>query len=561
MVDVRVSRMSGVVFAQAESIVAIGRVDVEVAGLAGEASTVAVARVSRLSGEVFGRAATTVNITRADVEVAGLAQAPNTTALTLVSRLSGEVFANVSPKINITRADVEVAGLAQAANATALAKVSRLSSESFARRGSAGAVVPLALSGNDDELFLHDWADECALTSSYLTDVTVAATGAEARRGLRLKPARSMDVVWRQSNEEFDADDFSRLDRLYVYLRRLTSQRMAVPLFPDMRTLDAAYASNVDTLAFDTSRGRWFVGARVAVVLLSTSGSYSSHTFHLIETLTDSQITLTANLGVAVPAGSIVVPMMDCEIVLEVDMKHETGCLAEVTLTVDEIPGASQLPATKADTPNNVPTHLGAPILDVDPDWSDGVRRGRSRQGREIRSGRARGVAVEGSRSRERHDLTFVNGRACGDEPAKQDAWKLVEFFDTRRGRLRSFWHVDHQYIWTAAVLSTGSVQIDPFGDIDDFREELVGGQIGIVMSDGTFYVRDVSAVNDGVTWEVLISPVLPSGLDPTAVTRVARARRVRFDSDEMEESWTNAGLVETKLKIIEVLEEKDVAL
>jgi hypothetical protein len=105
-------------------------------------------------------------------------------------------------------------------------------------------------------------------------------------------------------------------------------------------------------------------------------------------------------------------------------------------------------------------------------------------------------------------------------------------------------------------------ISVSPFGDFSDFEEELQGGQVGLVMSDGTFYVRDAVSVDDiGTVYKITVDPNLPAGLDAADVVRVARARRVRFDSDEMEETWTNAGIVGTTLKVIETLEEKDVSL
>ena len=560
MVAARISRQSGEVLAGAGAPASVTRVDVEVAGEATTANAVDPARVSRQSIEVFGKRTAPVSITRVDVEAAALATDANAVDPARVSRQSAEVFISISPRVSLTRADVEVGALATTANAVDPARVSRQSIEAFARRGSAGAVTPLAL--NDDaEVFMHDWADECVLRSAYLTDVIQAATGAESRLGSRLKPARAMDVVWRQTYDEFDANDLSRLDRLYVFVRRLTGARFAIPLYPDQRVLADAYGTLDDEILLDTTRGRWFVGARVAIVQLTWTGSYSSHSFHLIDSVFADRLRLTAPLGIAVAANSVVLPMIDCEVSLEAEMHHEAGCLAEVSLTVHEVPGASQLPATRADTPGGTPTHLDIPILDVDPNWVDGVRRRRNRQGVEFTSGRARGVSPLAARSREVHELKFLCQRGCGLD-ARQDAWRLVEFFDTRRGRLRSFWHVDQERIWNCQALSAGFVEITPFGDFDDFSEELAAGQIGLVMSDGTFFVRDVVTVQDlGLSWRLTVDPALPGSLDSDDVIRVARARMVRFDSDEMEERWSHAGLVEIDLTVIEVLEEKDVTL
>lgn len=559
MVAVQITRQSAEVLAESTAPAAVTRVDLEYASEAETANAVDPVRITRQSAEILRKVAVTAAVGRVDMEVASEAEGANAVDPIRVTRQSVEVLTSISPRATITRLDMEVASEAETANAVDPARVTRQTAEVLARRGSAGVVVPLAL--NDDaEIFMHDWADQLVLRSSYLTDVTIAGTGAESRLGLRLKPSRSMDVVWRQTRDEFDANDLSRLDRLYVFLRRLTGTRFAIPLYPDQRVLSQSYTSLDDELLIDTTRGRWFPGARVAVVQLTWTGSYLSHSFHLIESLQSDRLVLTTGLGLTVAAESLVIPMIDCEVALEAALLHEIGCLAEVTVTVDEVPGASQLPATKSDTPDGTPTHLSIPILDVDPDWSNGVRRGRSRQGSEFQSGRARGVSTFADRSREKHELHFTNQRGCG--PGGQDFWKLVQFFDTRRGRLRSFWHIDQERIWECAQVTTAFISVVPFGDFDDFSEELQGGQVGLIMSDGTFYVRDAVTVQDVASvYRITIDPALPSGLNATDVIRVARARRVRFDSDEMTETWTSAGLAETDLTVLETLEEKDVEI
>jgi hypothetical protein len=554
LVAARISRQSAEVAADADSPAGVTRLDVEVAGKATEATTAVAARVSRLSAEVAAPAAQVAGVTRLDVEVAGKATEATTAVAARVSRISAEVAISLSPRVSVTRLDVEIAGKATEATAAVAAQVSRQSGEAAARRGSSGAVVPLALSGDDDEIFMHDWADEVRLTSSYLTDVTASsATGAESRRGLTLKPERSMDVVWLQARDEFDAGDASRLDRLLVLLRRLTDRRFQVPLYPDQRELTQAYLAADDTVLLDTTRGRWFTGARIVIVQLTPGGSYLSHSFHLIGSLQSDHVVLTAPLGVDVAAFSVILPVLDCEVSLEAETMFESGCLAEVRLTVSEVAGASQLPPTKADAPTGATTHLGIPVFDIDPDWSEGVVGGRVRAGIEFREGRSRGVSTYAARSRGRQALSFTNERS--------DFWRLVEFFDTRRGRLRSFWQLDPEQLWTAAQLDPTFVSIEQFGDLDDVKEELEGSQVGFRTASGAYFVRDVVTVQQVMTvYRLTISPDLPA-LSASDVVWIARARRVRFDSDEMIEEWSSAGLASTEFETIEVLEEKVVNL
>jgi hypothetical protein len=552
VVEARISRQSAEVAAEAPNAASATRLASEVAGLGNETVTNVEARVSRVSVEVVGKRSDAAAVTRLGSEVAGLPNTATAAVEARISRISAEVVINMSSEAAVTRLASEVAGTANEAVTAVQGRISRQSAEIAARRGSSGTVTPLALS-DDSDLFLHDWADEGELSSSYSTDVVPSAeTGAEARRGLVLKPSRSMSIAWREESTQLDAGGFSRLDRLYVRLRRLTDQRFQVPLYPDLRNLASTVTSGSTIVPFDTRYGRWFVGARVAIVRLSAGGTYYAHSYHTITDKSDAQLEITPAVAVDIPVGSQILPVMDCEVELEVEAEQVHGCLASVELTVREVAGASQLPPTKSDTPTNGQTFQGVPIFDVTPDWSRGVTSRRSRLGIEFRSGRDRGVSAYAARSRQGYEESFTEERP--------GFWRLVEFFDTRRGRLRSFWHVDHEYLWEAVQLDPSFVAIAQFGDIDDVKEELEGAHVGIVMSDGTYYVREVVTIQDVMTVRRLtVTPALPAGLVVDDVYRVARARRMRFDSDEMRETWSTAGLASTRLQMIETLEEKEV--
>lgn len=512
---------------------------------------------SRICMEVLGRNPGSAQITRLDVEVSTPSR-DATLGDVSVSRISMEVGAKVVKKGGVTRLDVEVATPLQTPTSGAIA-ITRISAEVAAHKDTAGPVTPLALAAGI-EVFLHNWVDGATLRSSYSTDISTApATGAESRRGLLLKPERTMSLQW-----DIHADDDgqrARLDRLLVMLRKLTNERIAVPLYMDQREIHASYLTTDDTIFFDTSIGRFFTGARVVIVQLDSQGLYESHTFHIIDEVQDDRLIFTTTLGVAVPAGSLCMPMIDCEVMLEASAKYVTARNASVQMDVIEVPGASQLPPVKSDFPTDAQTFQDAPIFDFDPDWLDGIEKGRSRQGQRYSVGRGSRTYAAGERSREVHKLTLTGLRgSCADE-ARADIWRVVEFWDTRRGRLRSFWLVDQEQVWEMESIDpTGNfLGIHEFGDFTDFSAELEGGWIGLEMDDGTVYVREAATVQHVLTvYRVTMSPPLPTNLDFTSVVRVARGRRTRFDSDELVEKWTHAGYLSVQLDCMETVNERN---
>lgn len=541
MVTVRVSRVVAETLADEGSVAGATRLDVDVAGATGEANAEA-AQVSRVVVEVLAAEVPTASATRLDVDVAGATSEANGGTVQ-ASRLVVEVLAGEEREAAVTRLDVDVAGATDEANG-AIVRVSRLVGEALARQGTAGPVVPLALN-EDSEIFLHNWADNAQMTSAYFNDVRYSpVTGAESRRGLRIKPDRFLRLQW-IVNEE------ARLDRLEVFLRRITDTRFQVPIYMDQVELSTAYGSGVSTIDMNTRRGRYFIGARVVIVQLDACNQYASHSFHTISDLTNSNLTFTAALGVAVPAGSLVMPVMDCEVLLDHETRWSAAKTAVVTLEVQEVAGSSALPPLKSDNPAGFPTLYGKPVFTFDPDWIQGMTRGRSRLGERYQQGKTELVFKAADRSRVTHDFLLTGDR--------EEMWSLVEFFDTRRGRLRTFWLTDQERTFECAEIDASGnfVGIEELGNLADFNEEW--DYVGIRFADGTEYVREVVTVQQVLTvFRLTVTPALPAGLDAAQVVRVARARPTRFETDELVENWFHTGYMSTRIRMVETLNERD---
>jgi hypothetical protein len=248
---------------------------------------------------------------------------------------------------------------------------------------------------------------------------------------------------------------------------------------------------------------------------------------------------------------------MDCEVMLGVEVDYITARVPRLKMTVAEAPGASQLPPIKSDTPPNANMAWDdRPVWRIEPDWSKPVRKGRKRQGSRDDMGRADYVNTEGDRSRQTHKFSISGTRA--------EMWDALAFFETRRGRLRSFWHIDQdQYFELVAIDAGGGDLGISENDLDlaDTQEEFEN--VGLVMANDaggqTHYVQDVTSLLAILTvYTVTVGVNLPAGLLVSDAYRVARARLVRFASDEFTETWTHAGLMRATVNVIEVLNETD---
>jgi hypothetical protein len=527
----------------------------------------AVAGVNRLTTQVLavGDQSNSIGVSRVAVEV--LAVEPDVGA---VNRLTTQVLAvgDQSAPIGVSRVAIEVLAGPDAACAVnwlttqvlaagdspAPVGISRVSVECLARQGSAGTVIPLALA-DDAYLFLHNWASKAVMRTSFRTAVATSPTsGAESRRGLNVKPYRVLDLEWTVCDPTTTTgiNSLIELERLEVALRRMTNARFQMPIYMDQVELPVSYITTDTTILIPTREGRFFPGQRVAIVQLDACNQPVSHTWHIIEDMANDSLTFDAALGVNVAAGSLVFPVMDCEVELEVTARYSTARVPTLKMTVSEAPGASQLPPLKSDTPTGAENFEDRPIWAEEPDWTKPLKKGRERAGSRTNEGRADFVSSEGDRSRQTHQFDINGTRA--------DMWNCLEFFETRRGRLRSFWHIDQdQYMEIIAIDAAGADVSISENDLDlaDTQEEFT--HVGLVMSDGMVYVRDVSQIQAILTvFQIDLITSLPAGLLFTDVHRIARARLTRFVKDEFVETWLHTGYMSAKIDIIEVINEAD---
>lgn len=541
MVRVNLTRESYETVSESDPKVSVTRQSAEVLGDAGGSNTERV-NLSRQSYEVIYQTPRTVSVTRQSVEVMGEAGGANTERVDL-SRFSYEVICALIKRLAVTRQSVEVMGNAGVANAERV-DLTRMSYEVLSRKGP-NAVVPLPLA-TDVDFFFHNWSQQPTIESGWLTDIQQASNGGEERRGLTQRPARAIALFWFPSEK-------AEADRMLVALRKMTQGRFQIPLYMDQTPLELGALSGTNLLTLDTTNARFFNGARIAIVRRGNAGGMTpfSVQYQQILTRTTNEITLVGNLTADVNAGDLVIPLIDCETILAPQMQYVKAYGATVKLTVTEVAGPSQLPARSSDFPDGFDRFLGKPIFNIEPDWINGVDVGLNRQGERVNAGRTDLTYLAADRAR----LTasyFISAE-------RSDALKVIDFFETRRGRLRSFWLVDQDQLWSATASTTTFLDIDPFGSFTNFQEEM--DFVAIVMKDGTIHVREVVTIQAVLgVWRLTVTPDLPT-IDLTQVRRIARARYVRFDSDAMTETWATDGVMTTRLGFIECLREEDVDL
>lgn len=543
MVRVNLTRESFEVIAATTPHLGVTRQHAEVLADADEAGGGERVNLTRMSFEVLIKSPGKVSVTRQHAEVLADADGAGGGERVNLTKMSYETIAALIKKIAVTRQHAEVLADADAANGERV-NLTRISFEVMSRKGPA-PVVPLALADEVD-LFMHNWADAIGLESGWITDLQYSAVnGGEERRGLSQKPLRTMTLSWLIDSRE-------EADRMLVLLRRIAKTRFQVPLYMDQTALTTGSSSGTNILYLDTTKARFFSGARIVIVKKGTGATPVAFEYAQISTRTTSSITLTSNLVSSVDTSYVVIPMIDCELMLQPSMVFSKAYGATVKLTVTEVPGASQLPARGSDYPLGYPVFESRPVFNIEPNWINGLDVGVDRQGEKYNTGRAQNTYTVGDRGRRTTSFFLTVER-------NDNAFSLIEFFETRRGRLRSFWLIDQDQVWQTVAISSPFIDIDPLGSFDEFQEELE--YVGIVMNDGTVYIREVVTIQDTLgVWRLTSATALPS-INVANIRRIARARLVRFDSDAMTETWVTDNAMTTRADIIECLREEDVEL
>lgn len=547
MVAVRVDRVAQEAAISSNEQAAVTREDAQVMFEWAQAGLGLPVRLTRIGFEVAVSSNEQASVSREDAQ-AMLGWGQSTANAVRLSRLAQETSFTTPQVAAVTREDGQVM-FEWGQSTSSAVRLARMSAE-IAARTTFNTVTPLPLNGGLD-FFLHNWASAMVVETSYETSISASkATGAESRRALLSRPFRALRFEWQIEGRE-------RIDRFFVQIRKMGRTPLSMPLYCDQSQATQALSSGGSTVLCNTRRRRFFTGQRVAIVQRDARRQVTAFEFKIIQSKTNDSITFASPTTIDLKRGDLILPMIDVQVTLTPEFQFllrspNTGqFLAQAALEVHEVPGASQLPPVRQDLPPGFPTHAGVPIFDINPDWTRGVRTGYDRQGDVYRLGKADVYDLDADRARRIYDYNLAMDR--------EDGWRMVEFFDSRLGRARSFWLVDQDTPWSLDSITTTFVNFDTLNDFDDFVDEFE--YLGIRMKDGTEYVREVVSIQEvATTWRVTVTPALPS-LNIADISRAGRARRVRFSKDVLVETWLHGEAMTTTVGFIETLEEKDVSL
>ena len=410
-------------------------------------------------------------------------------------------------------------------------------------------VTPKALPTPLPNFLFGNWRTQIQMETSFITDITNADSLAEARRGLLIRPRRTIRFTLTGMNRDQSA-------QIQQDLLRHANDIVPVPIFQDQAILTGDTESATDKIPVDTTHGRWFVGARIVILKGDVNAAISAVRYLTISTIDPAFIKVNESLGDAeYVAGDLVIPTIDAQISTDAQRtKVFTDFHGEIKFKAVEVTGISALPRLSTTVPTEFPLNVAVdsrPIFDIPVNYAQSVSESIRRDGSKFSSGRGVIVFTKGSRARHSFQFSILS------EP--DEAFQFLKFFDWAQGQLQQFWFANHLTPFEpTAGPSSSFLKVKPNGRIENLIDFLdfvfIDQGVG---SNGVGIVSGV--VVDGADWRIDFSS--SAGITVNPIVRATSIHKVRFSNDKIIEKWTTDELMSIKLRFKEVLEEKAVAV
>lgn len=394
------------------------------------------------------------------------------------------------------------------------------------------------------DFFLHNWIQNPVMDTEWSTVVSVSSLNlVEERRGLTPKPRRTITVNWTAVNKD-------EAHRLWFLLQRMGYQRLRIPVYQDVQITTAS--SSGTTINCPHQSTRFNTGYRFLIHERTTGGRPTNVQQGYIHNLDvgPSFTTVDALTG-SYPAGSAVYPVMECELLLDASGVFFNDETAGVQATFSEIPETAIDGEVNWDSLSGFDQYASANgdnyfLFDVGLNWAKDVNPGMFRSGNQQTLGRGNVVTPRGPRPQ----ATF---RFSCDQIGRDEAFKVLEFFDAHRGQLIPFFVANPLSLWTVENMGVTFVDVTRSGAIDDVTD--LCSYLYLEMTNGDVYVKPITAVSNNAGLNRL-SVTLPA-LFAADVKRATTAHLVRFRSDAIREEWFNNEVASFTLDVQEVLNER----
>jgi|GEM_PF-6935214 len=389
-----------------------------------------------------------------------------------------------------------------------------------------------------DQLLPHDWVQSFSIETAYHTDVTIAKDKqTEERRALFGRPTRTLKVNWTSIPTE-------DLEKMLHLMRYMNEERFLVPIYSDINFNSEDYDNGGATplvVAVETKNCRYFINGYVCV---EKEGELA---FRRLTGFTKDGIKIDSALPWSGDAGTLkICPCITAEQLLDSDMNLITDEVSQISITLKEAISKYALPPAWTGLPLGWNTFEDLPI--IDPfylhNWVGTLKIQDQRAG--IQSASGRGIYTEtwGDAPKRITSINLLQDR--------EEGYKFLKLFDSRRGRLLPLWVIDAQGGWRVKAIGSGYIDVYSRGSTSYLNEVKY---IGITKEDGSSEVREVGSVtvHDG-DWRFNLTSSFTFSADE--VIHCARARKSRFFKDALEQEYVTDNVIRTQASFIELLKE-----
>lgn len=419
------------------------------------------------------------------------------------------------------------------------------------------------------EFFRNNWSDPVLFSKEYKTNVVNARSKAEQRFGLTGRPLHSIEyqiLAGGRGSDEAGSDKAGsrEVSALMSIASRYSMARSVIPVMCDETISDSFAGSGDSSISCDTRFRRFEAGKRIIIVSGDMTNKregpyydrdYDIHTA-VISSFTESSIVFDEALPSNMPKGSRVYPTIEAMLQFETSGEVLTDSVITMRLSaVEESLGPTQLAGSIAigGVPSGVAEYDGLPIYDPDYDYGGSISWGVSRLGEREDSGLGSETTVYGTRG-------LLNFRYSIRALSREQAWVDVQMFDSRGGRQKAFWFIPptKNVYGDIAVFGTQAIVSVAGNDIDWQDKPYVYFR----KTDGSLYIRRITAflyLNVSDRYLITLDEAHPEGVVTDDIEGAGIAVRSRFDQDRMQEAWLTTEIMESRLSVTEVENEKDV--
>ena len=146
----------------------------------------------------------------------------------------------------------------------------------------------------------------------------------------------------------------------------------------------------------------------------------------------------------------------------------------------------------------------------------------------------------------------------------RPDAFDMIEFFQSRGGRLHPFFLVPPttEFTVTGVGVIEKNIVVEDNSLQDDELDDSIGRYVS-VYNGSSYAVRQINSWSrSGSSITFTLNELMPSThLEAASLDRAGIAHMCRFNQDEMMETWTTSSIMETMITAIELIDEGIVSI